>query len=78
MKPVVHELSRASRVGCLGDRGGVGRYSGDVELLQEKIRFGAEPGGMARLEDGGTWVKVAQKDEEGFGDFALKANFGGS
>jgi hypothetical protein len=49
-----------------------------VELLQEKIRFGAEPGGMARLEDGGTWVKVAQKDEEGFGDFALKANFGGS
>ena len=56
VETVVDQVVPSTGYVGLGDRWGIGGYSGDLELLQEIGGFDSEPCWMARFEDGGAGV----------------------
>src|ERR1700722_20633129 len=72
VKAAIEELMIATgTTGCRNSRG-IGCGSGDMESVEEMVGFSGEPCGVARLEDGGAWILVAEQTEEGLGHYGVE------
>jgi hypothetical protein len=77
VEAVVAEFVRARGMGGEGRAfGRVGGCAGDVEVAEQAVGLGREPGGVAGFEDGGGGVELAEGGEEFVGEASVELEGG--